>query len=114
MENGKWKMENARGDPCYRSRLFLPGGGVVAAEGVQFAVGADDVGAAAVDAVFVPRPGVHEGFDEQAEGVGFVEFEFMKETSERFTLATALREVFEGVAHFVAEESLHGGEVDEL
>ena len=40
---------------------------VIPAEGIELAIGADDVGAAAIDAIFVPRPGVHEWFDEEAE-----------------------------------------------
>jgi hypothetical protein len=37
------------------------------------------VRAAAVNAVFVPRPGVHEGLDEQAEGVRLVQLEFLEQ-----------------------------------
>lgn len=88
--------------------------GVVAAEGVEFAVGADDVGAAAVDAVFVPVPGVHEGFDEEAEGVAFAEFELFEEVAEGGVVAAAFEEVFEAVVDLVLEEALDFGEVDEV
>ncbi len=42
---------------------------VIAAKRIQHPIGADDVGAAAVYAVFVPCPGVHEGLYEEPEGV---------------------------------------------
>src|SRR5581483_12008097 len=88
--------------------------GIVAAEGIELAIGPDDMGAAAVDAVLVPRPRIHEGLDEEAEGVGFIELELLEQFAERFALAPALQQVLQAVADLVAEEALHLGEVDEL
>jgi len=88
--------------------------GVVAAKGIEHAVGADDVSAAPIDSVLIPAPRVHEGFDEEAEGVAFIELELPEQFAERFALAAALQQVFEAVADLVAEETLHGGEVDEV
>ena len=45
---------------------------IIPTKRIQRAAGGDDVGAAAVYAVLVPRPGVHEGFYEEAEGVAGV------------------------------------------
>ena len=102
------------GEPSLPFLFAIGEVGVVAAEGVEFAVGADDVGAAAVDAVFVPVPGVHEGFDEEAEGVAFAEFELFEDVAEGGVVAAAFDEVFEAVFDFVFEESLDFGEVDEF
>ena len=99
---------------CLYARPLLPGGGVVAAEGVQLAVWADDVGAAAVDAVFIPSEGIHERFDEEPEGVGFVELELFEQVAEGFGFAAAFHEVFQFVADFGAEKSLHVFEVHEI
>ena len=99
---------------CLYARLFLPGGGVVAAEGVQFAVGADDVGAAAVDAVFIPGRGIHERLDEQAESVRFVQLEFLEQFAQGLRFAAAFHKVFEFVANLSAQKSLHIFEIDEI
>jgi len=72
------------------------------------------MGAAAVDAVFVPVPGVHEGFDEEAEGVSFAEFELFEHVAEGGIVAAAFEEVFEAVVDLVLEEALDFGEVDEV
>ena len=95
----------------------MPGAGksgVVSAKGIEFSVGTNDVGAAAVDAVFVPVPGVHEGLDEEAEGVAFAELEFFKDLAEGGVVAAAFDEVFDAVIDFVFQESLDLGEVDEF
>jgi len=64
--------------------------GIVAAEGIQFSIRADDVGAAAVNAVFVPRAGVHERLDEQPERVRFVQFELFEQIAERFRIRSRI------------------------
>ena len=87
---------------------------VVAAEGIQLSIRADDVGAAAVNAVFVPRRGVHERFDEEPERVRFVELELLEQFAERLGVAAAFHQVFEFVADFGAEKSLDVFEVNEV
>jgi len=91
------------------------------------------VGAAAVYAVFVPRPRVHKGLDEQAEGGGaelgcgvrgfelrgsgtalHARLQLVQQFAEGFAFAAAAGEVFGGVADFVAEEILHLAEVHEV
>jgi hypothetical protein len=88
--------------------------GVVTAKGIELSIRPDDVGATAVDPVFVPRPRVHEGLDEKTKRIGFVQLEFAEQFAERLGIAAALHEVFEFVADLVAEESLHLREVDEV
>ena len=84
------------------------------AQSLWLAIGPDDVGAAAVDAIFVPGPGVHEGFDEEAEGVAFAELVLFENLAEFAVVATALGEVFNAVVDFVFQEALNFGEVDEV
>ena len=72
------------------------------------------MGAAAVDAVFVPIPSIHEGFDEEAEGVFFAELVLFEQVTKRGVVAAAFGEVFEAIADFVAEEALYFGEADEV
>ncbi len=50
-------------------RLAIGKSGVVAAERIQFSIRTDDVGAAAINAVVIPRGRIHERFDEQPERV---------------------------------------------
>ena len=87
---------------------------VVSAKRIQLPIRPDDVRATAINTVFVPGPGVHEGLDEKAEGVRFVQLEFLQQLAERFGFAAAFHQVFEAVADFVAEEALHFPEVDEV
>ena len=70
--------------------------------------------AAAVDAVLVPAPRVHQWLDEQAERILFLHLEAMQNFSQLGVLAAALDEIGEIVADLVTQESLHAGEVDEL
>ena len=72
------------------------------------------MGAAAVDAVLVPGPGVHEGLDEETEGVALLHLETVQDLAELGVLAAALDQVGKLVAHLVAQEALEAGEVDEL
>jgi hypothetical protein len=87
---------------------------VVAAEGIQFAIRADNVGAAAVNAVFVPRCSVHERLDEEPERVRFIQLELLEQFAERFRFTAALHQVFEFIADFGAEKSLDVFEIDEI
>ena len=84
-------------------RFAIGKAGVVAAEGIQFAIRADDVGAAAVNAVFVPGPGVHERLDEKPERVRFVQFKLLEQFAERFGFTAAFHQVFKFVTDFGAE-----------
>lgn len=88
--------------------------GVVAAEGIQFAIRADDMGATAVNAVFVPRCSVHERLDEEPERVRFVQLELLEQFAERFGFTAALHQVLEFIANFCAEKSLDVFEIDEI
>lgn len=54
---------------------------IIAAEGVELAIGPDDVGAAAVDAVVVPCSSIHEGFDEEAVGILFPKLELFEDVA---------------------------------
>ena len=72
------------------------------------------MGAAAVDAVFVPAPGIHEGLDEEPEGVLLAEFELPEEVAEGGVVAAALCEILQLVADLVAEKPLDRVEIDEL
>src|ERR1043166_1007430 len=88
--------------------------GIVTAEGVEVAIGTDDVRAAAVNAVVVPTPGVHEGLYQNSEGVGFVHFELAEQRAERLGFAATAHQIFEAVTNLVLEEALDFGEVNEL
>src|ERR1051325_2621063 len=70
--------------------------------------------AAAVDAVFVPGPRVHEWLDEQTKRVRLVHFKLLEQSAQRLVFASALHEIFEAVTNLIAEEALHFSEVDEL
>ncbi len=48
------------------------------------------MGAAAVDPILVPSPGIHERLDEQPEGMPLIEFELFKQRAQWLALATAL------------------------
>ena len=87
---------------------------IIPAKRIQCPILADHVRAAAVDAVLIPAPGVHERLDEQAESVLFLHFEAVQDFSQFGVLATALDEIGEFVADLVAEKSLKAGEVNEL
>jgi predicted peroxiredoxin len=87
---------------------------MISAKRIQLPIGSDDVGAAAVNAVLIPAPRIHERLDEQAEGVRFIQLELPEQRAERFAFATALRQVFEAVTDFVAEKALHFAKVDEV
>ena len=65
------------------------------------------MGAAAVNAVFVPRRGVHERLDEEPERVRFVHLELFEQFAQRLGFAAAFHQVFQLVADFGAEKSLH-------
>src|SRR5436190_9083467 len=87
---------------------------IVTTERIKFSVRPDHVSAAAIDAVFIPGPGVHERLDEKTEGVSFVEFKLLEQFAQRFGFATAAHEVFQFVTDFVAEKTLHGFEINEV
>ena len=95
-------------------RFAIGKAGVVAAERVQLSVRADDVRAAAVNAVLVPRRRVHERLDEQPERVRFVQLELLEQLAQRFGFAAAFHQVFQLVADLGAEKSLHVFEVNEI
>jgi hypothetical protein len=86
--------------------------GVVTAERIQFTIGPDDVGAAAVNAVLVPGGGIHEGLDEEPEGVGFIQLELLEQFAERLGFATAFHQVFQFVTDFGSEKALHVFEIN--
>ena len=72
------------------------------------------MGAAAIDAVFVPGVGVHEGLDEEAKGVGFIEFPLLEQIAQRLRVAAALSEVLKAVVHAIVEEALDVIVINEL
>gem|GEM_PF-4501810 len=76
------------------------------AEGVQAAVRLNHMGAAAVDAILVPAPCVHEGFDHYPEGGAAFEFEFFQDLSQWLGFAAAFDQVFNGVSHPILQKSL--------
>lgn len=65
--------------------------------------------AAAVNAVFVPRGGVHEWLDEQPERMRFVQLELFEQFAERLGFATAFHQVFELVTDFRAASGNSSG-----
>ena len=70
--------------------------------------------AAAVNAVFIPSPGVHEGFHHQAEGHASRALHRFQKVAELRVVATAASEVFQRVVDFVLEEALEFGEIKEV
>src|SRR5690349_11578891 len=70
--------------------------------------------AAAVNAVFIPSPGVHEGFHHEAERHAARALERLEQFAEFGVLATAAREVLERVVDLVLEKSLQLREVHEI
>jgi len=87
---------------------------IVPAKRIQFSIRPDDVRAAAINAIFVPRQRVHERFDEQPECMRLVQFKFLEQLTERFGFAAALHEVFEPVADLVLQKILHLREINEV
>ena len=96
------------------SRCSTCEAGIIPAKRIQLSIGADDVSAAAVNAVFIPCPSIHERFDKQAKTVVFIQLEGVQQVAERLAFAAAAREIAERVADFVAQKTLHLGEVDEV
>src|SRR5437870_3286976 len=88
--------------------------GIIAAKGIEFAVGPDHVRATAIDPVLVPGPGVHEWLDQEAEGMGFIQLELFQQLAERFGFAAAFHQVFESVAQLRPEKTLHLGKIDKV
>ena len=70
--------------------------------------------ATAVDAILIPRPRIHEWFDEKAESVRFVQLELPEQLAEWFGLAPTTHQVFEPIAHLVLQEPLDAGEIEEI
>src|SRR3569623_935182 len=97
-------------------RTYLSGSktGVVAAEGVELAVGADYMSAAAVDAVLIPGPGVHEGLDHEPEGLAARGLQGFEQFAERLVFTAAFREVLQRIVNLVLQEALKLGEVQEV
>src|SRR2546430_4044728 len=88
--------------------------GIVPAKRVELAVGTDDMSTAAVNAVLVPRPGVHERLDEEPERVRFVHLKLFQQFAQRFGFTAAFHQVLQTISHFVAQKILHLREVDEI
>src|SRR5207249_3358761 len=71
--------------------------GIVPTERIELAVGPDDVRATAIDAVLVPRPGVHERLDEKPERVRFIHFKFLQEFAQWLGFAAAFDQILQTI-----------------
>src|ERR1035441_6150113 len=61
--------------------------GVITAEGIQLAVRADDMRAAAVNPVFIPCQRVHKRLDEKPERMRLVQFKLLEQFAQRLGFA---------------------------
>src|SRR5205814_2252799 len=68
----------------------------------------------AVYSIVVPRPSIHERFDEEPKRVPFVQLKLTQQLPQWFGIAAAGHQILQAVAHLVAEESLNGFKINEI
>lgn len=62
--------------------------------------------AAAVDAIFIPSPGIHERLHHDAKSIALRGFELPEQVAQFCIVATATREVGQCVVNLVVQEAL--------
>lgn len=87
---------------------------IISTERIELPIGPDNVSAAAVNAIFVPGPGVHKGFNHDAEGHAPGALHRLEQFAQLCVIAAAPSEVFERVMHFILKESLEFRKIQEV